>query len=431
MNLLKELFSDQSPQAQPIEQKAQFEDVLRRLVLAQSGSLGSFVNPDSCMKSPTVHAIVTAISRRLAITPVHVYQKSEVDGKDTKQKLGNHPIEKLLRMPNQWQSSYDFWQDAGSTIVRHGRFYSYKSGFGGSRKELLPLDPKVVEPKQDEKTWQVTYKVTTTGDQHQEYKPSQMFAARGPARDFLKGDSTVTDVNVAIGLEILAETFGANFFKNGALPLMIFKYAEGSAGFETKEQEEQFLADVKEAFGGSNQLSSMLVPKGIDMPDTLSMEHDKAQFLETRQYQRTVIAGAFGVPPHLTGDLSRGTFNNVEQQDKDFTLNVILPYVRCFESSMERDLLSEGERDDGIVIRFNMDADLRASFKERQEGLQIQRSNGIISANEWREMEGKNPRTDDEGDDYLHPGNMMVDGEIQDEPDETAPNDIPGNQEPE
>ena len=418
------------PWQKKVEQK-QFQDVLRRLIMSQSGSLASFVTPDTCMKSPTVHAIVTAISRRLAITPVHVYQKKTVGGKAQKQLLLDHPTEKLLKSPNSWQSDYDFWQDAGSTIVRHGKFYSYKSQSGGKIRELLPLNPRIVTPRQDEKTWQVTYKVTTTGDVSEEYSPKQLFAARGPARDFLEGDSTVTDVNIAIGLEILAETFGANFFKNGALPLLIFKYAEGSAGFETEEQEKQFLEDVQQAFGGANQLSSMLVPKGIDKPETLAMEHDKAQYLETRQYQRTVIAGAFGVPPHLTGDLSRGTFNNVEQQDKDFTLNVILPYIRCFESAMERDLLTDSDREQGVIIRFNMDADLRASFKERQEGLQIQRSNGIINANEWREMEGKNPRTDEEGDDYLHPGNMMVDGDIQDDTDETAPDDTPANQEPE
>ena len=48
------------------EQKlGQFETVLQRLVAAQSGGYGSLVNPENCMQSPTVHAIVTAISRRI------------------------------------------------------------------------------------------------------------------------------------------------------------------------------------------------------------------------------------------------------------------------------------------------------------------------------------------------------------------------------
>jgi len=407
-------------------EKKGFEDVLNRLILSQEGALSSLVTPETCMQSPTMNAIVTAISRRLAITPVHVFQKKVVDGKAEKELLPSHDAAKLLKTPNSWQSSYDFWQDASSTIVRHGKFYSYKSSSGGKIRELLPLDPSIVTPKQDPKTWKVTFRVSVTGGEKQVYQPDQLFAARGPARNFVEGDSTVDDVKTSIALEILAEKFGANFFKNGALPLMIFKYAEGSAGFETKEQEQEFLKDLEDAFGGGNMLKSMLVPKGIDAPETLKVEHDKAQFVESRKYQRTVIAGAFGVPPHLVGDLERGTFNNVEQQDKDFTLNVILPYVRAFESSMERDLLSESDRDAGIVIRFNMDGDLRAAFKERQEGLRIQREMGIINANEWREQEGMNPRDDEQGDEYLHPSNMAVDGDTDEEPSD----DIPGNQEP-
>ena len=100
----------------------------------------------------------------------------------------------------------------------------------------------------------------------------------------------------------------------------------------------------------------------------------------------TVIAGAFGVPPTIAGDLERATFNNVEQMSKDFTENVVLPVARAFECAMERDLLTIADRNNGLCIRFNLDATLRAAFKDRQEGLQIQRNNGIINANEWREI---------------------------------------------
>lgn len=402
-------------QKAPEVKDAQFETVLRRLIAAQEGSLTSAVTPDSCMESPTVHAIVTAISRRIAVTPVHVYEKTKSGGKDIKQSLPNHPVAQLLRRPNSWQSSYEFWEDAASVLVRHGRFHAYKSrGSTGPIRELIPLHPGCVDPELDS-SWVPSYKVTQPGGGQKIYTPGQMFNARGPARDFIKGDSPVKDCAQAIALEIMAERFGAAFFQNGALPLLIFRFMEGSAGFETVEQEKQFMEDFQKAFSGKKVHRGMLLPKGFDKPETVDVAHDKAQFLETRKYQRTVIAGAFGVPPHLVGDLERGTFNNVEQQDKDFTLNVVMPIVKAFESSMERDLLTDNDRRSGVVIRFNMDATLRADFKSRQEGLWLQRQAGVINANEWRELEGKNPRDDEEGDDYLHPGNMVVDGEEMNE----------------
>ena len=63
-----------------------------------------------------------------------------------------------------------------------------------------------------------TYRVTFRNGQHQEYPPEQILHARGPARDGIKGDSIVMDVREAIGLEIAAETFGASYFGNGAMP---------------------------------------------------------------------------------------------------------------------------------------------------------------------------------------------------------------------
>jgi HK97 family phage portal protein len=219
-------------------------------------------------------------------------------------------------------------------------------------------------------------------------------------------------VAVAIALEIGAEEFGASFFSNGALPLMLFKYMQGSAGFKTAEAERQFIEDFQRSFGGNNRHRAMLLPKGIEAGNPIEIQNDKNQMLESRKYQRTVIAGAFGVPPHLVGDLERATFNNVEQQDSDFTSNVIQPVAQAFESAMERDLLTDDDYNNGICIRFNLDSILRADFKSRQEGSRIQRDAGVISSNEWREREGLNPISDDDGgDDYMRPANMLVAGE--------------------
>lgn len=389
------------------EQKsAQFEDVLQRLIAAQEGAIGS-ITPETCMQSPTVHAIVTAISRRIAVSPVHVYRKTSKGGLDSKEKLPGHPVAKLLQYPNKWQSRTDYWLDAASTFVRYGRYYAWKSrGTTGPIRELLPICPGEISVKQDRDTWAVSFQRGI-----ETLDPRKVHYVRGPARNFIEGDSPVKDVSTAIMLEIMAEKFGATFFQNGALPLLVFSFMQGSGGFKTKDDERQFIEDYQEALGGAKRFRALLLPKGIDKPFSVPIENDKAQFLETRKYQRTVIAGAFGVPPHLVGDLERATFNNVEQQDSDFTLNVVMPVVQAFEAAMERDLLTNEDTNSGVIIRFNLNSILRADFQSRQTGLQVQRRNGIINANEWREIEGMNPLSDDKGgNDYIHEQNMVVSG---------------------
>lgn len=402
----------------PEQKAAQFEDVLQRLVAAQSGALGGMVTPESCMQSPTVQAIVTAVSRRIAVSPVHVYRKTTKRGRDAKEALPNHPVAKLLAYPNSWQTRVTYWLDAASVLLRYGNFYAYKSrGVTGPIRELIPLSPRIVEARQDENTWRVSYRVNGS----QDVESKRMHHVRGPARNFLTGDSPIADVQQAIALEILAEKFGTAFFNNGALPLLVFKYMQGVGAMKNKEDEKQFIADFQAGFSGNRAHRALLLPKGIETSDPVRFDNDKAQMLETRKYQRTVIAGAFGVPPHLVGDLERATFNNVEQQDSDFTLNVVMPIAQAFEAAMERDLLTDDDVSSGVVIRFNLDSILRADFKSRQEGLQIQRQNGVISADEWREIEQKNPLEEgDGGDEFWRPGNMMVAG---DEPPEPQPQD--------
>lgn len=408
------------------EDKAQFEDVLRRLVAAQEGITSVNITPENCMKSPTVHAIVTAISRRLSVSPIHVYRKQSTPQGMTKEPLPNHPVANLLRKPNKWQSSLDFWQDAVSTFVRYGRFFAFKGrGKTGPIRELIPFTPRGITLHQDD-NFNVMLKVSQAVGGAREYELSQFFHARGPARDFLTGDSPVEDVADTIALEIMAEKFGITFFDNGAIPLLIFKFLEGSAGFKDADQAKEFIANFHEMFAGNKKHKAMLLPAGVDVPAPISIEHDKAQFLETRAHQRTVISAAFNVPAHIVGDTSASTFNNIEQQSQDFILDVVLPIARTLEAAMERDLLTDADRSSGVVIRFNLDGILRADFKTRQEGQKIQREMGVINANEWRESEGMNPR--EGGDEYFDQGPS---GQNMGNQDEAEDNDSTSDQESE
>ena len=368
---------------------------------------GIHITPDTAMRSPTVQAIVQAISRRITTLPVQVVRKSMVDGKERREVLPDHHVVKLLEKPNGYVNSTSYWLDATSWLVRYGNYYAYKAaGNTGPVRRLIPLHSGNVQVMQDYTDLEkVTYRVTFRNGQYAEYTPAQVHHARGPARDGLCGDSPVMDVAEAIALEIASERFGASFFGSSAVPGLVFSHAQGSQGFKSDEERNKFVDSIQGVYAKKGRFKSLVLPKGIEMGDPIVTNNDQAQFLQTRQYQRTVIAGAFGVPPHLVGDLSKGTYNNVEQQSLDFTVNVILPYVRIFEAAMNRDLLTDQERAQGIVIRFNLEGAIRGDFKTRQEGLNIQRQAGVISANEWREREGLNPISDEDGgDEYYRQG---------------------------
>ena len=236
----------------------------------------------------------------------------------------------------------------------------------------------------------------------------------------MKGDSIPMDIREAIALELAAEKMGASMFGNNAQPGLIFEYETGSQGHKTGTERTAFLQDIQDSYSGRGRFKAMLLPKGIKLgSNVISVQNDKAQFLELRQYQRTVIAGAFGVPPHLVGDLTKGTYNNVEQQGIEFNTHVILPIVGVFERALERDLLTDADRSEGIVIRFNPNAVLRGDFKAQVDALAILRQNGAVDPNEMREYLGMNPRPEPEANKLFAtgPSGQTSNTQSQDTPD--------------
>lgn len=385
------------------EEKAQtltISQIAERIEGGYNSVSGTSVSPETCMRSPTVQAIVSAISKRISTLPIRVMKEvKSSEGRVRQEPQPNHPVMKLLDAPNDWQDQNQFWLDAVSTLVRYGNFVAFKSrGSTGPIRQLLPVKPSGVQIHQDE-NWNVEYRITAPNGNYSVLSPAQVFHVRGPGRDFLWGDSPVIDIREAIALEIQAEQMGGSVFGNAAMPSLVFKFSDTHQGFKTDEERTRFRDAIDRVYANAKgRFKSLILPKGIELDGTpINVDNDKAQFLATRQYQRTVIAGAFGVPPHMVGDLSKGTFNNVEQQSLDFAQNVVLPYVQMFEAAMEKSLLTVEDRRAGVRIRFDLTGALRGDFKTRQEGLKIQREMGVICPNDWRAIEGLNPLSEEDG----------------------------------
>jgi HK97 family phage portal protein len=372
-----------------LSQKLSVDELVSRIDAVYHTAAGIDVTPDNCEGSPTVQAIVNAITSRMATMPVHVYEKKTSAGRTSKKLLPNHPVERLLHRPNEWQTDSMYWLDATSRLVRWGKHFAFKArGVTGPIRRLEPIHPGRVELEQGD-NMRVLVKVRQASGRPEEFALDEIHHARGRARDSLNGDSPVLLCREAIALELAAQKHGGQVFANGAMPGLIFKYAQNARG--TEAQRREFLEKFQEKYSGKGRLKALFLPPGVETAPSLDVENEKAEFVDARKLQRNIIAGAFGVPPHLVGDLENGTLNNVEQQSRDFDEKVILPIVGIFESSMERDLLTDDDRRAGVIIRFNMNASQRATFKEQQEALKIQREMGVINADEWREMVGMNP----------------------------------------
>lgn len=125
---------------------------------------------------------------------------------------------------------------------------------------------------------------------------------------------------------------------------------------------------------------------------SLSITPADAEFIASRKFQRSEIAGIFRVPAHFVNDLEKATFSNIEHQSLDFIIYSLRPWLVRWEQAINRDLLTEQDRADGYFCEFLMDAMLRGDTKSRYETYASAIQNKWMNANEARIKENMNPR---------------------------------------
>src|SRR5690625_6951542 len=113
-----------------------------------------------------------------------------------------------------------------------------------------------------------------------------------------------------------------------------------------------------------------------------------AQFLESRQFSTTEIARLFGIPSHLMLAVVEGnsqTYMNVADADLTFVRWTLTQYLREIEEAFTV-LLPRGQS-----ARFNLDAVLRPSTKDRYSTHKIALEAGFLTVDEVRAIEGYKP----------------------------------------
>ena len=156
---------------------------------------------------------------------------------------------------------------------------------------------------------------------------------------------------------------------------------------------------MKESFRKSWDNGIVVLEEGITV-NPITMNLSDAQFLESRRFSVEEICRIFRVPPHLIGDLSRSTNNNIEHQSIEFVTHTIRPWCVRIERALNNFLLNIKEKGK-YTIEFMLDGLLRGDTLTRQQSNQIKLNNGILTRNQWRQQENMNEVEDEYGDDYF------------------------------
>lgn len=353
------------------------------------------VNEESALRFITVYSCVRVLSEALASLPLVVYKSRPDGGSD---KAMDHPVYDVLsNEPNDEMHSVTWREQQMSNLVISGNSYSIVTRNGkGQAIDVYPVPWERCWPYRDPKDWTIKYRVDDRG-KYEIFPASEVFHVTGLGWDGILGYSPIRMASESIGVGMAAAQFTARFYGQGMSASGTVEYP----GELSDKAYQRLKEDVAENWGGLHNAWKPIILEGGAKYQTVSMPMKDAQFIETRKFSREEIAGLFRVPPHMIADLERSTNNNIEQQSLEFVMYSLLPYIAKWESVINWKLFSKRDRQQGYYAKFNVEGLLRGDYKSRQEGLAIQRQNGVINANEWRAFEEMNPIDGDAGSSYL------------------------------
>lgn len=342
-------------------------------------SSGEKVNADNALSQADVFSCVQILSDDVAKLPVRVYKKST----DKIEQRNKHPVSKLIyRNPNKYMTAFTWKKLMMTHLCLRGNAYSYiERDKDGRVKAIIPLHPSRTQARIDPNTGKFWYESTVNGRVH-EFYPEEILHYKGMSDDGINGKSPITVIREQVGAQSAATKYNAKFYGNDATTKGVLKVPTQLSG-DAKSK-------VRDEWEKVNEGESIaVIDAGLEY-ESISMNMEDAQFVESMKFNKLQIANIFKIPPHKVNDMDGGTFNNVESQSIGYLVNTIQPWVTAFEQENDVKLFTEQETDKGIYTKFNTNAMLRTDSQSRSEYYKNMIEYGIYSLNEVRDLEEMN-----------------------------------------
>jgi HK97 family phage portal protein len=379
------------------------------------------ITTEKALTLPTYLACVRNIAEDVAKLPISLVESLE-DG--TRRRVIDDPIYALLQDPNPETGSVEFveslmgsavgWGNGFAEIVRNGN---------GEPKQLWYLEPwkvtiRRIGPRQD-----LIYEHRQPDSTRVILQPENVLHVHGLAFDGTTGYTPAQLLAKSFKAHTALRDFGGAFYENGAAPGVVLTHP----GKLRPEAHAMLRHEWETMHGGPDNAGKTAILEEGMKAEALQINPRDAQFLESARFHVEDIARIFRMPPHMVGDLSRGTFSNIEHLSIEYVTNTLMAWIRRLESALRRRVTNvRGPR---FSVKIQFEGALRGDTESRFNAYAVGRQWGWLSPNDIRRLEDLPPIAG--GDEYLSPLNMVPLGtpppesEPDPTPEEEAPRELP------
>lgn len=356
---------------------------------------------------------VHIISSQVGLIPRFVYRRLADGGRE---RADAHPAFRLLHdQPNPRMTPFVFWQTLTGHVLTWGNAYAEIEWDRALRPiALWPLTPDRISPVVEDR--QLRYRQLNGGE---DVLPEDILHLPGLGFDGIKGYSVVEMARRSLALGLAAETFGASFFGNNAVPGIVLEHPKTLTDGAHKRLKASWLEEHE---GPYRAHKPAILEEGMQAKP-LTIPPDDAQFLQTREFSIVEVARWLNLPPHkLKHKVGERPGGNLEASQIEFLTDTLLPWLVLIEQECARKLISSREQR-ALYVEHLPEAILRVDYAARLEGYAKARQWGWMSANDVRERENM-AKLGKAGDRYLEPVNMVAVGSSRPNPART-PEDQP------
>ena len=339
---------------------------------------------DGALQVSAVWAAVELLADNIASLPLFVYKKET--GADGHKKLARDTqLWTLLHdSPNRRHTPMEFWQYMTMNFVLRGNAYArLMRNDAGEVIEMWPLsaDQVEVEVLADRS---VVYKYSYEG-MIVIYDERSILHWRDKGNGIV-GMSRLDYMRSTVGLAIDAQNHSASTFRKSAKRPGVFMIDKLLSDTQRDSIRKNYRGLVE---GGDDEL--LVLEAGAKF-EPLSMSPVDLQLMETRRFTVEDIARWFGINSVMINDTAKTTTwgTGIGQLIEGFYKFRLRPMLELLEQAIDRRVLTSAQRQ-LYSAEFSLDAILRGSLSERLDNGSKAVQNGLMTRNEWRQLENYPP----------------------------------------
>lgn len=356
---------------------------------------GIDTNKPKAIAETTYYTCLKVLAETMGKMPLKFYKEDESGGRV--RAPTDQTANLLMYRPNPIMTPSTFWSTIEANCEHHGNAYVWiqtqyvrkKKKYGGDiiTKGFWPMQSDCVDVLMDDVgvfgakgRLYYRYSDPKSGKTYTFDQDNVLHFKTWLTWDGIMGKSVRDILKDTVAGAGHSQAYLNKLYKGGLTASSVLQYT-GDLDKKLRLQLQKEYNDL--LTGAKNAGKVVALPLNMTL-QPLSYKLTDAQYYELRKYTALQIAAAFGVKPNQINDYEKSSYANSETQQLAFLVDTMLYRLTLYEQEINYKCLTDEQRADGFLYKFNERVLLRANAETQMKTITSAVQNGVYTPNEGR-----------------------------------------------